>query len=144
MSPRSWRLVMTAPSLALCATTGCILGRSLSTFEPARSPHGITLTITGWTGIRFQGELLALSDSGLLMLADERVVFVYADAIERVRTAPGAEGFFVIGGDLGSTPSAQRLIPLSRYPAGISGPVLGKLLNACSQELPELVRAQRR
>lgn len=144
MSPRSWRRVIAAPSLALCATTGCVLGRSLATVEPARSPHGITVTISGWTGIRFQGELLALSDSGLLMLVDERVAFVYADAIERVRTAPGAEGFFVIDGDLRNSESARRLIPLSRYPAGISGHVLGQLLNACSQELPELVRASRR
>ena len=144
MSPRSWRRAIAAPSLALCATTGCILGRSLATFQPARSPHGITLTIIGWTGIRFQGELLALSDSGLLMLVDERVAFVYADAIEQVRTAPGATGFFVGDGDLRNSKSAQRLIPLSRYPAGISAPVLRQLLNACSQEVPEPVRAWRR
>ena len=143
MSPRSWRSMIAAPALAVGAA-GCILGRSLSTFEPAHSPHGISLSIIGWTGIRFQGELLALSDSGLLMLVDERVAFVYADAIERVRTAPGAEGFFVIGGDLRNTPSAQRLIPLSRYPAGISQPVLRQLLNTCSQEFPEPVRARRR
>lgn len=78
------------------------------------------------------------------MLVDERVAFVYADAIERVRTTPGAEGFFVIDGDLRNIPSAQRLIPLSRYPAGISGPVLRQLLNACSQEIPEPVRVRRR
>lgn len=144
MKSRPWHWVIAAPSLAMCATTGCILGRSLGTFEPARSPHGITLTITGRTGIRFDGELLALSDSGLLMLVDERVAFVYADAIDRVKTAPGAESFFVSDGDLRNIPSAQRLIPLSRYPAGISGPVLRQLLNTCSQEVPELVRAHRR
>jgi hypothetical protein len=136
--------VIAAPSLALGVLTGCIVGRSLATFEPARSPHGITLTITGWTGIRFQGELLALADSGLLMLVDERVAFVYGDAIERVQPTPGAEGFYVFDGDLRSSPSAQRLIPLSRYPAGVSRHALAQLLTACSQELPEPVRARRR
>ena len=144
MRSPSWRSVIAAPSLALCATTGCIVGRSLATFGPARSPHGITLTITARTGLRLQGELLALSDSGLLVLVEERVAFLYADAIDRVRTAAGAEGFFVIGGDLRNSPAAQRLIPLSRYPAGVSTPALRQLLTACSQELPELVRAPRR
>lgn len=132
----------TALSLLVSAASGCVFGRSLATFEPARSPKGVAVTVEAGTGRTFTGELLAVTDSGLLMLVDDRIAFVYGDAMQRLKPGSGATGFYVAGRDFRTIPAVQQLIPLSRFPAGIATPVLAQMLNACSQQVPEPVRAR--
>jgi hypothetical protein len=130
----------TALSILVFAASGCVLGRSLATFEPARSPMGISVGVEALGGRTFTGELLAVTDSGLLMRVDDRIAFVYGDAMYRLKPASGGTGFYVAPRDFRTIPSVQQLIPLSRFPAGIGKPVLAQLLNACSQQVPEPVR----
>ena len=76
---RTSAIAAAATALALAA---CTLGTRPATFEPARSPQGIEARIGYWgprhTVLALVGELLAVTDSGLVVLsADRRLVHAH-------------------------------------------------------------------
>jgi hypothetical protein len=75
------------------------------------------------------------------MLVDDRIAFVYGDAMQRLKPGSGGKAFYVAGRNFRTIPAVQQLVPLSRFPAGIATPVLAQMLNACSQQVAETVRA---
>ncbi len=124
-------------SVTLLATAACYHGPSLQKFEPAHAPDGIEADLR-LAHAQVRGELLAVQDSALIVLSEShRVVMVPVAKIAR--------GNF---GDLGTLidewrPSQQtleRLRLVSRFPAGLTAELRGRLLAAYGQTELEVVQ----
>lgn len=149
------------------AITGCQFGPKIENFDQARRPEGITASIELRRGIavreRVEGELLEVRDDGLLVNIREvreggvlkrHLVFVPYTAMETVgvedlnvtilnkdETRPWAEV------DPASPrireqvreQDREKLRLLSRFPQGLSRPLLGALLAAEGQTGVEVI-----
>jgi hypothetical protein len=124
--------------LALLAAA-CVFGPSAAKFEPARGPHGVTATITTTGGTLVTGELIEVRDTGLLVAHPTAIVSVPYTA---TRSAAFAQTTLAIKGGQAPAPSVrERLRLLSRFPQGLSAPLLQQLLAARGQaEVTEVVR----
>ena len=145
--------------LLLCfAIAGCQVGPRIDKFEQARRPEGIATRIelgSGFTkGGRLEGELLEVRDQGLLLNAREtrensvsvrRLVFVPYTAMEdvdfdqlnlRVVTQYNemTEDYWPH-----SVKDREKIRLLSRFPQGLSAPLLDQLLEAAGQTAVEVV-----
>jgi hypothetical protein len=151
--------------LLLClAIAGCHAGPQIESFEQARHPEGITTTIELRGGIaereRVEGELLEVREDGLLLNTREareggvvkrHLVFVPYTAMEDV----GLEklNLSVLGKkdywpDDDTSPDMspkrrkhdrEQLRLLSRFPQGLSRPLLDELLAAEGQTTVDVI-----
>lgn len=122
--------------LAALALAACHLGTRASSFAPAVDPEGVSVSITS-RGAALEAELLAVSDTGLLLLRDRTVVFARYTAI---REATFQQVSDVI--DRGVTPdpaTRERLRLISRFPQGVSAQRLRALLAGYGQEWVEVL-----
>ncbi|SRR6266705_4493446 len=123
---------------ALLALGGCVkyVGVSAKNFRPATRPEGI------WSDLRFRhgrlsGELLEAADSGLFVLANDKVVFVPLGVI---RSGVFAERGTLIYNGRADERAREELRLLSRFPAGLSRERRTLLLAAYGQTEPEVAR----
>src|SRR6058998_950484 len=97
-------------------TLGCSIGGRVDRFAPAQQPDGVAVALALRGGGREQGELLAVQDTALVVLAADTVTLVPYGAIEAAE--------FSQVGDLGKTPPApdfaKRLRLVSRFPQGLT------------------------
>ena len=123
--------------IVLLALAGCRFGPSLKNFEPAHSPGGAeAILMLDLRNLR--GELLALRDDGLVVLAKDELVFVPFEAIQHGRLAQ--KGAFIRNGSAPDERARERLRLLSRYPQGLSADVEARLLAAYGQDELTTVR----
>lgn len=126
--------------IGLLGSEGCAVGSGFWNFPVAHSAAGATveLELTGSRAI--VGELLAVHDSGLIVVrrgwASRAVVLVPEAAILRIRVAQ-------VGTYRELTAERrERLRPVSRYPQGVSAPLLRRVLDGYGQaELDRLAPA---
>ena len=108
------------------ATLGCSVGGRVDRFAPARQPEGVAVTLTLRGGRRAQGELLAVQDTALVVLAQDSVTLVPYGAVKT--------GSFSQVGELLETPPAadfaRTLQLVSRFPQGLTPDLLARLLAA--------------
>jgi hypothetical protein len=107
--------------------TGCPVGNSLATFEPAQRPGGIGVEVTLKQGnARINGELLAVQDSTFLVLnlARTQIVRIEEAAIRGVKASYGSFISPVTGAE------RERIRKASRYPGGVGAELEKKLLDA--------------
>lgn len=145
--------------LLLCLSiAGCQFGPRIDSLEQARQPEGIATTIKFHNGIdvpgRLKGELLEVREHGLLVIAREtgkggsvekRLVFVPYTAMEDADF--DQLNLRVVGQHDVSTgeywpPSLrdrEKLRLLSRFPQGLSTPLLEQLLEAKDQTAVEVI-----
>jgi hypothetical protein len=137
---------MRIPSITIAAALltlpACTLGSRPATFGPARSPQGIETRITlrapRHTAATITGELLSVTDSGLLVLsADRRLLHAHWPAL-RYAT------FRQIGVRLndGRPPdmrARERLRLVSRFPQGMSPELTARLLESLGRERVEVL-----
>lgn len=121
--------------VVLLSVAACYTGPTAEKFGPARSPRGIAadLRLVHRTG-RIRGELLAVEDTALLVLRDQRVVLVPLRAI-----ALGGfrqRGPMIERGRI-SDQHREALRRVSRYPGGLPEPVRTRLLQAHGQSTPD-------
>jgi len=115
----------------------CYIGPGIDTFAPARGPRGVAAEVRlRDRGGEVKGELLAVEDSALLVLREQRIVRVPLHAISWARF-PQTNVLI----DRRNLLPAQRdrLRQLSRFPAGVSPDVMARLLVAHGQVEPDLV-----
>jgi len=130
---------------ALLTLSACTLGSRPATFGPARSPQGIEARITmsapRYTAATIVGELLSVTDSGLVVLsADRRLLYVHWPAL-RYAT------FRQIGVRLnaGKAPDAraqEQLRLVSRFPQGMSPELTARLLESLGRERVEVLHGE--
>jgi hypothetical protein len=119
------------PSLLL--VSACSLGPRVKSFPPARYPQGALAEVRrGRDG--FRGELLAVTDTALLMVntLSAHVILVPYGATTMVRFF-NLEAFSVSGGRTPEPTVRERLRLWSRYPTGVSADLLSHLLAAYGQ-----------
>jgi hypothetical protein len=115
----------------------CTLGPTIAEFEPAHRAAGAPTTVrVGKSSVG--GELLAASDSGVILLAREGITFIPYRAIRNgvTRGMPADFGL----GDAPDREMLRMLRNLSRYPQGVSSELLEKLLAAYRQPSPLVVQ----
>lgn len=128
---------------ALLTLSACTLGSRPATFGPARSPQGIeahiTLLAPRHTAATIVGELLSVTDSGLVVLsADRRLLYAHWPAL---RYASFRQISVRLNG--GKAPDArahERLRLVSRFPQGMSPELTARLLVSLGRERVEVLR----
>jgi hypothetical protein len=121
----------------LASIAACTLGPTIREFEPAHRAAG-TPTSVRTSDARIDGELLAVSDSGVVLLARDGVTII-SYAVIRRGAAKGLPVDFGLG-DAPDGDTRRMLRDLSRYPQGITPELLQKLLAAYRQEAAIVVR----
>jgi len=114
---------------------GCSIGGRVDRFAPAKQPEGVAVALALRGGRRAQGELLAVQDTALVVLAQDSVTLVPYRAV--------VSGQFSPVGELIETPPAPdfatRLRLVSRFPQGLSSDLLARLLAAHGQSALKVV-----
>lgn len=119
---------------ALILLTACSVGTTGRNYAPAKGPAGATVSLE-LTGKRtMTGELLAVEQGSLLMLAGRQLVRVALPVIQFGK-APKVS---FTGGTLKDA-VRQRLRLISRYPQGVSPDLEARLLEAYGQTLVQEV-----
>jgi hypothetical protein len=111
------------------AMLACQLGGRVDRFAPAKQPAGVTVKLWLRGGGTGRGELLAVQDTALVVLAQDTVTLVPYSTLEA--------GQFSQVGELADTPPAKdfaaRLRLVSRFPQGLTPEMLTRLLAAYGQ-----------
>lgn len=125
-------LVLTAALLAGCTMRH---GEWLDTYPPATGPAGLTAQLRLLEEDRGEmtGELLAVEDHGFLVLHRDTVVRVHYPRIEGA-TFPDRRTLRVSGGQPPAPAVRDTLRLLSRFPQGVDGNLLRRLLDAYGQD----------
>lgn len=117
------------PSLliALCATMlGCHFGQRIEDFDVAHQPGGATAEVRQASGTIISGELLAVSDSNIIMLWSGAVT-----GVPYARTRSMSFEILHIRLEHGERPSPdqlERLRLVSRFPQGVTPELRPRLL----------------
>ena len=122
-------------------------GPSAEKFAPAIGPNGIRTDLR-LKGVRVQGELLEVKDSGLFVLWKKRapagqqqlvvVTFVPLAAIRSGRF--DRYGILIVNGAPAAKNALERLRLVSRFPMGLTPELRAALLTAHGQTEPAAVR----
>ncbi|HET7711791.1 MAG TPA: hypothetical protein VFL80_07665 [Thermoanaerobaculia bacterium] len=118
--------------LLALALTGCALGPKVDSFAPARSAAGIEASLALDGGASAKGELLAVEETALVLLNQKVVTRVPYSSI-RSGTFPQS-GVAITNGRFQNAESREKLRLLSRFPQGLTPPLLASLLAAYGQE----------
>jgi hypothetical protein len=125
----------TGALLGVVVLGACFTGPSAANFGPARGPQGVAADIRlERRGGRIKGELLAVQDTGLLVMREQRVVFVPLRAIS---IATFRQRDSAIGRGRMTLPQRDALRQVSRFPNGLSDAALARLLQAHGQNAPD-------
>jgi hypothetical protein len=117
------------------ATVACQVGGTVETFAPANRPAGVAVDLTLQGGRKTRGELLAVEDTALVVLAQDSVTLVSYGAIFEWR-------FSQVDALLQRPPApdlATKLRLLSRFPQGLTPALLARLLAAQGQAALKVV-----
>jgi hypothetical protein len=114
-------------------SAACVIrtGTQPGTFEPAHAPNGIAASLSV-TSMRIVGELLEVRDTGLVVLAQERVVLVPFPTI-RLGTFRHTK-VTIVDGRPPAGDALAELRMLSRFPYGIPRGALRRLLVSKRQD----------
>ena len=134
-----------ASTLAACVTialASCYTSPDPATMKLAQSPRGVEAKFYLADRSRGTTELLAVTDTGFVVLRGGRVVFV---RYERVRTVSFRKvGFLDLQGTRPNRKLRERLSYMSRFPFGLNDAVLAELLSIAGQQAPDTIAARRR
>ncbi len=122
--------------LILGVALACSVGPRPQQFPPAREPGGATIQLRLRDKRVVTGELLAVQDSGFLVLDSTRILLVPNRAVRSGSLVTGGGAAFA-GKPLGGTREHLRM--LSRYPSGVSSELLAGLLAAYGRDSVETV-----
>jgi len=117
--------------LAVSVLAACRFGPRADSFVPATHPAGVEAALDG-RDAAFSAELLAVSDTGLLLLRERTLVYAPYHAIRHATFRELSEE--VVGGAPPDSAGRTRLRLVSRFPQGASPERLRSLLAAHHQD----------
>ena len=127
-------------ALLLLAFSACNWGTRPENVAPAMGPEGarVAVRVRGETSDRV-GELIAIDSTGVTVRAARltRIHWPRVDAMDVQRMGSDYDIHF---GETVTAEKRARLSPLSRFPQGLSGELLRRVLAAVSQSELEEVR----
>jgi hypothetical protein len=127
------------PALLGLLATACSIGPRVQKFTPAITPGGARAVVVQRDS-EFSAELLAVTDSGFLLVWDTRVVLARTDVVDRVSFPDLPDDLIVRRGQPLSREAREQLRLFSRYPNGLSPPLLAQLLAAYHQDSLDVLR----
>ena len=128
-------------TLALCAAlAACNWGTRPENFVPALNPNGasVAVRVRGEASDRV-GELYAADSVGVTIAAAGRVVLVPWARLGAMDVDRLGDSYDVLHGETVSAAKAERLALVSRFPQGLTGEVLARVLGAHGQAEVERV-----
>lgn len=142
MSIHPLRARSAALLLTVAAATACHTSPPPAEVAQATSFHGARVTVSLADGRSADGELLAASDTALVLLVNGRVASVRNAALLKVDIPEF--GTFDYGPNVGdSAKHAERIRTVARFPFGIAPPAMTALLARTSQTEPDDLAAVR-
>ena len=126
--------------LCLPVVSACALGPRTDTFVPASRPAGALAEVSRGDA-RFTAELLAVTDTALLMLNTRarQIVLVPYTATTAVQFSQLPVTFTLHGGRVPAPELRDRLRLWSRFPPGVTAELLQRLLAAYGQNSLEVL-----
>ena len=111
----------------------CVHGTRIGDFRPAISPEGaqVQLRLKGERTFR-KCELFAVDSAGMIVLAD-RLVHVRWDRLRSIDFVQLGTGYDAYNGKL-DVAQRERIALVSRFPQGLSGPLLAQVLATLHQD----------
>jgi len=134
----SKKRVFTSTLLLALVSGGCSVGPRIEAVDAANTPAGIA-TVVRTADATYEGELLSVTDDGLLLLVADRLMSVSFDVIVDIDARPVLR---VHGPSRSLNPPVQHeLLSWSRFPQGVSRELERSLLGAYGQT--EVIRIER-
>ena len=118
--------------IAVSLVTSCRFGPKLEDMHLARSPRGTTMQVTT-VGRAVSGELLAVTDSGLVVLEGRRMVTIPFVEIRDARSSELGGGYRFSGQKRPNAGSIARLRRVSHFPQGITPEIQARLVTLYEQ-----------
>jgi hypothetical protein len=115
-----------------CFADGCSYGMTAKKFPPALGPRGVTMRVVTEQRVA-SGELLEVRDTGIVVLADQKVALLPYSSIVRANAEGISSGLEIEGRRNPDPEVRERLRLLSHFPQGLSPPLLQELLNKYGQ-----------
>lgn len=123
------RLIVSAVLAALLS--GCAVGPRVERFAPAQKPSGVEASLKFLAGTSVTGELLEVENAALVILNGNEVTRV---AYTAIRSGTFAQtGITIQERKPLSVTEREQLRLLSRFPQGLTPPLLASLLAAYRQ-----------
>jgi hypothetical protein len=123
-------------ALAASLTVGCAIGTRPRKFQPAAGPAGVTVTLD-LREARFEGELLAIDDSALIIRRFQGSAPVAVVRFAAIRgTAFRQVGVSFAGRHAPRPDDREKLRLVSRFPQGLTPDLFRRLLAAYAQAEP--------
>lgn len=125
-------------TVAVVSAVACSYGVKATRFEPAIGPRGVSTTLIMPSGEKQSAELLEVRGTGLLLGTEKSILFVSYAAMHSARFKDMA-----IQLEGRRPPNEHELGTLrlvSRFPQGLSPPLLQQLLAARGQSEPRQIR----
>lgn len=110
---------------------GCVAGPRVENFAPAQNPSGVEASVELSDRTSVRGELLAVEKDAIVLLVGNRVTRIAVANIARASFRQASVG--IERGRMPDAPARERLRLLSRFPQGLTPPLLGSLLSAYGQ-----------
>ncbi|MDQ3697796.1 MAG: hypothetical protein M3373_07200 [Gemmatimonadota bacterium] len=118
--------------LAISLAAGCRFGPQIENFDLARSPRGAIVHVTRATGA-VSGELLAVTEDGLVVLEGTRMVSVPFSEIRNARFPDLGASYRILGRQRPDPEAMAKLRRVSHFPQGITPEIQAKLLTIYQQ-----------
>jgi len=122
-----------------CLSNGCTFGMTARKYRPAQDPKGVTMRIETAQG-KLLGELIEVRDSGIVVLADQKLRLLPYTAILSSEVDQTSSHYAISKGTVPKPDVQAHLRLLSRFPQGLTPELMGQLLAAYGQT--ELAGAQ--
>lgn len=124
-------MIRASALLALSALVACSFGPRASSFAPATEPDGVTAEVQS-RDTSFHAELLAVSDTGLLLLRGRTIVYAPYRVIRHASFDQLAVE--LPNGESPDSADRQQLRLVSRFPQGASAERVRALLAGYQQD----------
>lgn len=126
--------------LAALSASACKWGTRPDRFEPAMGPEGVRVAVRVHGEARDRlGELFAVDTAGVT-LRGERLVLVAWPKLAAMDLRGLGSGYDIRFGEVPAADKRERLALVSRFPQGLRGELLARVLAALQQPALEEVR----
>jgi len=134
------RFALSLAVALLSATTACHWGSRAEKFPPALLPVGasVSVRVRGESADR-TGELYAVDTAGVVVRG-ARLTRIHWPVLAALDVVGLGQGFDVRSGTTVATDQRERLATVSRFPQGLSGELLTRVLARLGQDALEEVR----
>jgi len=127
------------PVLLCLLAAACSFGPRVSRFGPATHVAGVGAKVARGDST-FGAELLAVTDTALLLVRDTRIVLAQYRSVDWVVFPSLSERYTITRGQPPAGQAREQLRLFSRYPSGVSASLLAELLAAYHQDSVDVLR----